>query len=103
MGWGVWKKIKQGISKAINWIGDKAKKIKPVIDKGIEITKDVLPVLDKNGIDTSKIKPIVDKIDGINLKPKLAVIKDKPNTLPNKYLNPAVQFASHTWSPNIVN
>lgn len=85
MGWGIWKKIKQGISKAINWIGDKAKKIKPVIDKGIEIAKDVLPVLDKNGIDTSKIKPIVNKVDKI-------VNNNKP----------AVNFGGKAWTPSFL-
>lgn len=34
MGWGVWKKIKQGISKAVNWVKDKV--AKPVYNKVIK-------------------------------------------------------------------
>lgn len=47
MGWGIWKKIKQGISKAVNFVKDKVVKpvyngvIKPVFN-GV---KDLLPAI----------------------------------------------------------
>jgi len=44
MGWGIWNKIKQGVSKAYNWVKDN------VIKPGIQFTKDIVaPILSANG------------------------------------------------------
>lgn len=44
MGWGVWNKIKQGISKAFNWVKDKV--VKPVTGF---VRKIVAPIIGTKG------------------------------------------------------
>ena len=55
MGWGIWNKIKQGVSKAYNWVKDN------VIKPGVQFTKDIVaPILSANG----QVKNVVGNVLG---------------------------------------
>ena len=44
MGWGIWNKIKQGLSKAWNWVKDKV--VKPVVNFGKKV---IAPIVGAKG------------------------------------------------------
>ncbi len=57
MGWGVWKKIKQGVSKAYNWVKDN------VIKPGVQFTKEVVaPILSANGQVKNAVGTVLGKV-----------------------------------------
>jgi len=57
MGWGVWKKIKEGVSKAYNWVKDN------VIKPGVQFTKDIVaPILSANGQVKNAVGNVLGKV-----------------------------------------
>ena len=57
MGWGIWNKIKQGVSKAYNWVKDN------VIKPGVQFTKDiVVPILSANGQVKNAVGDVLGKV-----------------------------------------
>lgn len=113
MSWGIWKKLKQGLTKISDFGKKLIGKLPGIIDKGIDVVKKITPILDENGIDTSKIKKGVEVIEKVkNTMPVKAVMKpavirreDKkgPRILPIA-IRPEdkigkVNFNGKTWSP----
>lgn len=56
MGWGIWKKLKQGINKLANFGKKSVKKGIDIATKALDVADKVLPVLDTAGIDTGRLK-----------------------------------------------
>lgn len=80
MGWGIWKKIKQGVSKVIDFG-------KKLVKKGVAIADKVMPVLEKGGVDVSKAKDLIDKA-----RPAV-----KTAVIPHGDLG--VKYSGRTWKP----
>lgn len=122
MSWGIWKKLKQGLTKISDFGKKLIGKLPGIIDKGIDVVKKITPILDENGIDTSKIKKGVEVIEKVKntmpvkeidlsryqkavMKPAVIRREDKkgPRILPIA-IRPEdkigkVNFNGKTWSP----
>lgn len=95
MGWGIFKKIKQGISKIADF-GKKA--LKTIVDKAPQILETGKKIMDVGG-------KFVNSDIGNSVLNKLNVNRDKlmngintANNIINKGEN-AVNFAGRTWAP----
>ena len=85
MGWGIWKKIKQGLSKVAQF-GKKA--LKTVIDKAPDIISKSRKIIDSGVADAALQKLKIDK-------GKLNQVLDKGEAV--------VNFAGRRWQPQLKN
>lgn len=108
MSWGIWKKLKQGITKVMDFGKRVAKKVGDFIGRASDTAKKVLPtvtpILDSAGIDTSKVRDIQDKVERVQGALRRVTADHTANraTIAKIPATPAVTFGGKTWSPKIL-
>ena len=98
MGFGIFKKLKDGFKKAAKWMKYK------VINPAIDVIKKTKPILEK--VDLKPLKPYIPNYDKVNeIKNKALEFSDDvinlDNRLKNNDINGAVEYAGRKFIPRL--